>query len=126
VNRQLLAVAAATLLLAGCGSGESADAPGTSSSGTVAPSEQLVVDVSIKGGKVTPTNEQLQAEVGEPIVLRVDSDATDELHVHSTPEHNFDVGIGPEQSFQFTVSVPGRVDIELHEHNATVATIQVR
>jgi ABC-type glycerol-3-phosphate transport system substrate-binding protein len=140
VKRQLLAAAAAMLLLAGCGGGESADAPGSSSQGTTAPSarppnsmtdgqappEQLAIDVTIKGGKVTPTNEQLQAEVGEPIVVRVDSDATDELHVHSTPEHSFDVGIGPGQSFQFTVSVPGRVDIELHQLHATVATIQVR
>ncbi|PRC46902.1 hypothetical protein C6A85_87705, partial [Mycobacterium sp. ITM-2017-0098] len=91
-----------------------------------APPEQLVIDVTIEGGKVTPTNEQLQAEVNEPIVLRVDSDAADQLHVHSTPEHSFDVGIGPAQSFQFTVTVPGRVDVELHELHTTVATIQVR
>lgn len=91
-----------------------------------APPQQLVIDVTIKGGTVTPTNEQLQAEVNEPIVVRVDSDATDELHVHSTPEHSFDVGVGPAQSFQFTVTVPGRVDIELHEAHTTIATIQVR
>lgn len=135
MKAHLLAVTAAALLLAGCGSSQSTDAPTSSSPATVdpsatsdaqAPPEQLVIDVIIKGGKVTPTNEQLQAEVGEPIVLRVDSDATDELHVHSTPEHSFDVGIGPAQSFQFTVSVPGRVDVELHELHATVATIQVR
>jgi hypothetical protein len=119
------------LLVTGCGGGESAEAPTSSSASsstteTQAPPEQLVIDVTIKGGKVTPTNEQLQASVGEPIVLRVDSDATDELHVHSTPEHSFDVGIGPAQSFQFTVSVPGRVDVELHDLHATVATIQVR
>lgn len=132
----LLAVTAATLLLAGCGeSGDSPSAPapsGSQAAGTTsmsdpqAPPEQLVVDVTIEGGKVTPTNEQLQAAVGEPIVLRVTSDAEDELHVHSTPEHSFDVGIGPAQSFQFTVTVPGRVDIELHELHATIATIQVR
>lgn len=131
--RKLFAVTVATILLAGCGSGESGDtAP---SSATVdpsamtdaqAPPEQLVIDVTIKGGTVTPTNEQLQADVNEPIVVRVDSDATDELHVHSTPEHSFDIGIGPAQSFQFTVAVPGRVDIELHELHTTIATIQVR
>lgn len=90
------------------------------------PPEQLVVDVTIKGGTVTPTNEQLEAGVNEPIVIRVDSDAVDELHVHSTPEHSFDVGVGPAQSFQFTVAVPGSVDIELHELHTTIATIQVR
>lgn len=88
--------------------------------------ERLVVDVTIKGGKVTPTNEQLQAGLDEQIVIRVDSDATDELHVHSSPEHTFPVAIGPAQSFQFSVGVPGRVDIELHELGTTIATVQVQ
>ena len=132
-GHKLFAVTVATILLAGCGSGESGDtAP---SSGTVdpsamtdaqAPPEQLVIDVTIKGGTATPNNEQLQAAVNEPIVIRVYSDAADELHVHSTPEHSFDIGIGPAQSFQFTVAVPGSVDIELHELHTTIATIQVR
>ena len=90
------------------------------------PPEQLVIDVTIKGGKVTPTNEQLQAGLDEQIVIRVDSDATDELHVHSSPEHTFPVAIGPAQSFQFSVGVPGRVDIELHELGTTIATVQVQ
>jgi sporulation-control protein spo0M len=131
----LFAVAAAALLLAGCGSGERGNPPDSSGPPTIdpsamtdaqAPPEQLVVDVTIKGGSVTPTNEQLQAEVNEPIVIRVDSDATDELHVHSTPEHSFDIAVGPAQRFQFTVTVPGRVDVELHQLHTTVATIQVR
>lgn len=91
-----------------------------------APPDQLVIDVTIEGGQVTPTNAQLRAAVNEPIVIRVDSDATDELHVHSIPEHSFDVGVGPAQSFQFTVEVPGRVDVELHGLHTTIATIQVQ
>lgn len=91
-----------------------------------APPDRLVIDVTIKGGEVTPTNEQLRATVKQPIVIQVDSDSDDELHVHSTPEHSFDVGVGPGQSFQFTVDMPGRVDVELHHLNKTVATIQVQ
>ncbi|MDG4668413.1 hypothetical protein [Mycobacterium sp. 236(2023)] len=131
---RLLAITAAAGLLAGCaGSNESAEP--TAQSGTVAPSEmtdaqtppdRLVIDVAIKGGKVTPTNEQLQAGLNEQIVIRVDSDAVDELHVHSSPEHSFPVAIGPAQSFQFSVGVPGRVDVELHELHTTIATIQVQ
>ena len=85
-----------------------------------------LVDVTIKDGKVTPTNEQLQAGVKEQIVIRVNSDAADELHVHSTPEHSFNVEAKPMQSFQFTVDVPGKVDVELHKLNQTIATIQVQ
>ena len=138
----LAALTAATaLLLAGCGgstdsgaaSSSSAAAGGSAGSTSIpqlsdqqAPPEQLVVDVTIKGGKVTPTNEQLQAKVGNPIVLRVDSDAADQLHVHSNPEHTFTVEPKPGQSFQFTVTVPGKVDVELHELNRTIASIAVQ
>lgn len=132
---------ATALLLAGCGgstdsgatASSSAAAGGSASSTSIpqlsdqqAPPEQLVVDVTIKGGKVTPTNEQLQAKVGDPIVLRVDSDAADQLHVHSNPEHTFTVEPKPGQSFQFTVTVPGKVDVELHELNRTIASIAVQ
>jgi hypothetical protein len=91
-----------------------------------APPDQVVIDVTIAKGQVTPTNEQFAAKVGEPIVVRVDSDAADQLHVHSTPEHTFDVAAKPGQSFQFTIAVPGRVDVELHELNRTIATIAVQ
>ena len=91
-----------------------------------APPTQLVIDVTIKGGDVTPTNEQLKAGLKEPIVVHVDSDAADELHVHSTPEHHFNVGAKQMQSFQFTVDVPGKVDVELHKLHKTIATIQVQ
>jgi hypothetical protein len=130
---------AAALITAGCGgSNSSENASGSTTSGqpsTVSPSDmsneqapptRLVINVDIKGGNVTPTNEQLQAAVKEQIVIRVNSDAADELHVHSTPEHSFKVEAKPMQSFQFTVDVPGKVDVELHQLKKTIATIQVQ
>ena len=130
---------AAALITAGCGGSNSSDsAPGSPSSSQLssvspsdmsneqAPPTQLVIDVTIKGGDVTPTNEQLKAGVKEPIVVHVDSDAADELHVHSTPEHSFNVEAKQMQSFQFTVDVPGKVDVELHKLHKTIATIQVQ
>ena len=91
-----------------------------------APPTRLTIDVDIKGGNVTPTNQQLQAGVKEQIIIRVNSDTADELHVHSTPEHSFNIEAKPMQSFQFTVDVPGKVDVELHKMNKTIATIQVQ
>ncbi len=49
--------------------------------------------------------------------MNVNSDVADELHVHSTPDHTFKVEAKPAQTFQFTVDVPGKVDIELHQLN---------
>lgn len=129
-------ITTAALLTAGCGGdGGRGDTQAAPSASTVnpsdmtdqqAPPERLVVDVKIAGGNVTPTNAQLEATVNEPIVFRVDSDAVDELHVHSNPEHSYKIEAKPGQSFQFNVAVPGKVDVELHELNKTVATITVR
>ncbi len=140
VRDRVLALTAAVVVLAGCGGSGgqdtgTADVPtGSSSAASVSPGATadpgrpapLVIDVTIEGGEVRPSNAVLQAAVGLRFVFRVDSDSTDELHVHSTPEHTFDVGVGPAQSFEFTVDIPGRVDVELHELPRTIATIQVR
>lgn len=86
----------------------------------------LVVNVTIANGQVMPSNATLQAKVSEPITLRVTSDAADELHVHSVPDHKFPVAAAANQIFQFSVDVPGTVDVELHHLDRTIATIQVR
>ena len=86
----------------------------------------LVVDITISGGNVTPTNGEFKTKAHEPIQLRVNSDAPEELHVHSVPEHTFTVEAKPNQTFQFSVDVPGQVEVELHKLNRTVATIQVQ
>jgi hypothetical protein len=137
-SKSLIALTATGLLVAGCGgSNGSGDVAGSSSAAPAmtgapqmsdqqAPPERLIVDVTIKGGEVTPTNEQLQAKVGDPIVVRINSDAADQLHVHSNPEHTFNVEPKSGQSFQFTVAVPGKVDVELHQLNRTIASIAVQ
>ncbi len=130
------ALLTAAVLTAGCGGGQGQNYTEATPSATAAnpselpdhqaPPDRLVVRVTIKGGNVTPTNEQLQAEVGQPIIFRVDSDVADELHVHSNPEHSFKIEARPGQMFQFTVAVPGKVDVELDQLNKTIATISVR
>lgn len=127
---------AAVAVVAGCGS---PPAPTSSSSAAPSASPQTpgstpsasaeagtVIDISIDGGAVTPTNAEAQAVAGQPIVLKVSSDAVDSLHVHSVPENVFDVAATPDQHFEFTVNIPGRVAVELHDLHVTVVTIEVR
>jgi hypothetical protein len=95
-------------------------------SGNLPAAAGLVFDVTIANGQVNPTNAVLQAKVGQPITVHVTSDATDELHVHSVPDKEFAVAAASNQTFQFTVNVPGDVEVELHHLDRTVATIQVR
>jgi heme/copper-type cytochrome/quinol oxidase subunit 2 len=90
------------------------------------PAAGLDVNVTIANRQVTPTNVTLQAKVKQPITFHVTSDATDELHVHSVPDHRFQLAAAPNQTFQFSVDVPGSVEVELHHLNRTIATIQVQ
>jgi hypothetical protein len=100
--------------LVGCGGSPNQSQPGA-----------LDVDVTIAHGQVTPTNAMLQAKVKQQITLHVTSDVTDELHVHSVPDHKFQVAAAPNQVFHFSVDVPGNVEVELHHLDRTIATIQV-
>lgn len=122
-------------LVAGCSSKTAAPNPATSEAITTPPSSSapttavptgLAIPVSIMGGVVTPDNGEYEAKVGEPITINVDSDVADELHVHSVPEHEFEIKPGIGQNFTFTVTVPGQVVIELHKIDKTVATLTVR
>ena len=101
--------------LVGCSNTANSPAPGN-----------LTVNVTIANRQVNPSNATLQAKVGQPITFRITSDAADELHVHSVPDHKFEIAAAPNQTFQFTVDVPGNVDVELHHLDRTIATIQVR
>jgi hypothetical protein len=144
ITKTLIALTAAALVVAGCGGSNSGSSSSTSSASTSAsgaapsgtgapqftdqqaPPARLVIDATIAKGVVTPTNEQVQAKVNEPIIVRIDSDAEDELHVHSTPDKTFKIEAKPNQSFQFYANVPGKVDIELHKLNRVIATVEVQ
>ena len=123
-GRSLTVVAAAvavTAALASCGD----DDAGASSPGTGSETDPVVVDVTIADGTVTPSGEQLEAAVGQEIELRITSDAPDEVHVHSSPEHEFAIEPGEEQVFTFSIDQPGQIEIETHETETVVAEIEV-
>ena len=138
IIQTMTAFTAAALITAGCGGSTSSETASTTSGSAPAatdvpqmsdqqsPPTRLIIDVTIKGGEVTPTNAQFQSAAKEPIVVRINSDVADQLHVHSTPEHTFNVEPKSGQSFQFTADVPGKVDIELHQLNKVIATVTVQ
>jgi len=116
---------AVTLLAAGaltsCGSDEKTSPGGGSS-------DAVVIDITIADGEVSPNGDAVDASVGQPIELRVDSDVADELHVHSEPEQEFEVEANPgtDQVFTFSVDLPGQVEVELHELEATIVELVVQ
>jgi major membrane immunogen (membrane-anchored lipoprotein) len=129
-TRVIIAALAVLAFVAGCGGSKTSG--GSSSPTQQAPQSQqqtpagLVVDITISNGTVTPANAEFKAKVGQPITFRVNSDAADEPHVHSVPDHTFGIEAGQNQTFQFSVDVPGQVEVELHRLDRTVATIQVQ
>jgi len=85
------------------------------------------IEIEIEHGRVTPSGERVDVQIGEPIRLVVDSDAADELHVHSTPEHSFPVKAGDDdKQFEFTLNQPGVVEVELHELGDVVVSLAAR
>jgi cytoskeletal protein RodZ len=145
----VLVAALAVWLTAGCGGSKNTGGPSSTSSAASSsaassttaaasssatpssgsqqpPAGAATFDVTIANGQVTPTNATWQAKVGQPVSVRVTSDAADELHVHSSPDHEFEVAAAPNQVFTFTVDVPGSVEIELHKLDKTIATLQVQ
>src|SRR6185312_12375047 len=104
MNKSAVALFASVVLLAGCsGSGGSDPAASTG--------KGVTVDIAIKGGKVTPQGKRVNVKVGQKITLHVTSDADEEVHVHSTPEHEYELKPGDDKSYSFSLKVPGQVAV---------------
>lgn len=125
VSRLCIPVLAVGLLVSGCAS-SGPDRSGAADASASQSAESVVVAVRIADGTITPADTRLEARVGQPIEIVVDSDTDDELHVHAEPDHTFAITPGTGERFRFTVDVPGRVEIELHHAGHTVATLLVR
>jgi len=115
----LLAVGVLMMLsLFGCSddsdSPDSADQTGT-----------VMVTITEQDGQIEADSDLVQAKTGQQIMFMVTSDAADEIHVHSEPEHEFEVKPGPEQMFTFTVDTPGTVEVESHVLDTTILKLEI-
>ena len=112
------ALLACALVLAGCGGGDGSD--GSSDQGAV------TVTIAVKDGKVTPQGKRVDVKAGEPVTLRISSDADEEIHVHSDPEHEYEVGPGDQVDKTFTIDTPGQVAVEAHHLDVTIVQLVVK
>ena len=123
--------------LAGCGDDSpSADPADTSTTTepTTEPTDDgdgddraVEVEIEIEDGEVEPTAKQVEMNVGTIVVFEVDSDVTDEIHIHSAPEEKtFAIQARDDQSFKLMVEQPGQFDVEMHESGTLVAQLVVR
>lgn len=137
----IAAVAAATLLLAGCGdtepqtadetpsptatADEPADEPTEAGTEKETPEpERTVVAITINGDNVEPNGARVEAELGEPIILQITSDREGELHVHSTPEQAIAYGEGTTEA-ELTIEQPGVTEVEDHHSGLVIVQLEV-
>ena len=115
---------AVTLVLAGCGD---TDTGTISSSPTDKQSSgPVVLDIAVKDGKVTPHGDRVDVKVGQKVTLHISSDADEAIHVHSEPEHEYEVGPGDDVEKSFTIDTPGQVAVEAHHLDLTIVQLVVR
>lgn len=94
--------------------------------GSTGTSTPVSVDITEKGEKITPVGQVVKVDVGQRITLVVTSDADDEIHVHSDPEHEFQVNSGDsEKDFSFSIDTPGTWEVESHVLEVTILKLQV-
>ena len=109
------ALLACALVLTGCGGSDTPDSDGATQ-----------VDIVIKDGKVTPQGKRVDVKAGEPVTLHITSDADEEVHVHSDPEHEYEVKAGDTLTETFTIDTPGQVAVEAHHLDVTIVQLVVK
>ena len=129
--KKFIAVAfAAALILAGCGDDtgtvSSSPNPSPPESSSAEPSEDVVVDIAVKDGKVTPQGDRVEVKAGQKVTLHIRSDAHETIHVHSEPEQEFEIGAGDDVEKSFTIDTPGQIAVEAHHLDVTIVQLVVR
>jgi hypothetical protein len=116
----LAVLAAAASGLSACGGGSGS--PGTpSSSPTVRAGTSI--DITIKGGKVSPNGTRVKVQLDAPVTLHIDADAAGEIHVHSTPEQEIEFPQGT-STRRLTISTPGIIDVEDHALEQVIVQLE--
>ncbi len=129
---------AVLVLLAACASGsdsaktaDSSTATSGSPSAGIASGEPnpaapvVVVNVSVRDGKVAPEPHRVDVKLGANVRLQVTSDEDDVLHVHG-----FDVEepleAGHTTTVELTADQPGVFEVETHETELELLQLEVR
>jgi hypothetical protein len=121
--RRLVAAVAVVLLsaltLTACGSGDS-----SGSSGADLPVKKIAI--TFTGDDVTPNGSDIDVKVGQPIELDVKADKPGEIHVHSTPEQEFEYKEGSSTFHLKPIPAPGRTTVESHTLEKTLFILVAR
>ena len=105
---------------------EAPPATTTEQTTTTAPPEPQVVNLKIVvPADTAPTVEQLSVQRDRQVVLVVESELTDHVHLHGY-DLMADVAPGAPATIRFTADAPGRFEIELEDRGLQIGELEVR
>lgn len=88
--------------------------------------ETTTFEITFDGGKVTPSGEEASIDQGTDVELVVEADEPGELHVHSSPEQEFEYTAGTTTiPVKLSNQAPGVVDIESHDLDVVVLRLTI-
>ena len=135
--RALLGAGCAVLVLTltGCSSGSGSSdntraepgdvtaAPISQVTGTPSPDSEIIA-ITLDGKTVSPSAESREIKLNQPVVLRINSNAAGQLHVHSSPEQVVDFPAG-ESEITLTFKIPGVIAVEDHALDKLIVQLEV-
>jgi len=87
----------------------------------------VTIDITISGGKVSPSGRKLDVAVGQKVVLNVTSDVDEEIHAHALSDgYQLDVSAGKPATGSFVASDPGSFYVEAHHLEKVIVILNVR
>ena len=89
------------------------------------PDAVVVVNVSVRDGKVTPKPHRVDVKLGANVRLQVTSDEDDVLHVHGY-EVEEPLEAGHTTTVELTADQPGVFEVETHESELLLLQLAVR
>ena len=121
--RRLVAAVAVALLtsltLTACGGGS-----GSGDDGSTLPVKKIAI--TFKGDDVTPNGSDIDIKVGQRLEFDVTADKPGEIHVHSSPEQEFEYKAGTETITVDPIKAPGRITVESHTLEKTLFILVAR
>ncbi|MBW3615538.1 MAG: hypothetical protein KY439_09565 [Actinobacteria bacterium] len=82
------------------------------------------LEVTVRDGAVVGGAQRERVRLGEPVMLVVDADVADEVHVHGY-DHMAPVAPGAPAELQFTPDIPGVFEVELEELGLVLVRLEV-
>ena len=91
---------------------------------TTAEPEGTVVEVKVVGGRPEGGVQRAAIKLGDTVILRVTSDADDEVHVHG---YDLELEVGPTRpgELTFEATIPGVFEVELHDAGREILKLEV-